>query len=333
MMATGRSRCSERLDHPERPVGSEPNRPYRRRPLLAAVLVLILGVLPACASAPTGSDKATIMVTTNILGDITRNIVGETADVVVLMEANADPHSFGVSAHQAGQMEQAELIVFNGLGLEEAVLNHIASAKAQGVPVLEVGAAVEPLQHADGTSGNTPDPHFWTDPQRILSAIAVIENAVAQHVTGTAQAAVHSNAASYRWQVTELDEWMAAEFAALPPSRRKIITNHHVFGYLAQRYGLEVVGTIMPSGTTLAAPSASDLSALVTVIRAAGVPAIFADTSQPDRLAQVLAEEAKVQIEVVALFSESLSAPGDGAGTYLEMMRSNTTRMTTALAG
>lgn len=308
---------------------------------LAALLIVAAGALPACSTFPdgngqasekTGSDKATIMVTTNILGDITRNIVGDTADVVILMEANADPHSFGVSAYQAGQMEQAELIVFNGLGLEEAVLNHVTSAEKQGVPVLEVGAAIEPLSHRGAAAGGTLDPHFWTDPQRILTAITVIEEAVAQHVRIANPQALHSNAASYRAEVAELDAWMAAEFAAVPSDRRKIVTNHHVFGYLADRFDLEVVGAVMPSGTTLAAPSAADLSALATTIREAGVPAIFADTSQPEKLAEVLAQEAKVKVEIVPLFSESLSAPGEGADSYLEMMRTNTTRMRTALA-
>ncbi|MHA7177215.1 zinc ABC transporter substrate-binding protein AztC [Arthrobacter sp. Sr24] len=322
---------------------------------MAALLIFAAGVLPACSAAPagsgqagsgqagsgqaggvnSGSDKATIMVTTNILGDITRNIVGDTADVVVLMEANADPHSFGVSAFQAGQMEQAELIVFNGLGLEEAVLNHVSSAEKQGVPVIEVGAAIEPLSHQSAAvgagAGGTLDPHFWTDPQRILTAIAAIEEAVAQHVSIADPVALHSNAANYRAKVAELDAWMVTEFATVPAGRRKIVTNHHVFGYLADRFALEVVGAVMPSGTTLAAPSAADLSALATTIREAGVPAIFADTSQPERLAEVLAQEAKVAVEIVPLFTESLSAPGEGAESYLEMMRTNTTRMSTAL--
>ncbi|MEO8220167.1 MAG: zinc ABC transporter substrate-binding protein AztC [Specibacter sp.] len=305
----------------------------RRRTTLVAAALVAAAVLASCTEVPSGSEKATIIVTTNILGDITRNIVGDGATVVVLMEANADPHSFGVSAHQAGLMERAELIVFNGLGLEEAVLGHIDSAKEQGVPALEVGAAVNPLMLPGADSRGTPDPHFWTDPQRVLAAVEAIEDAVTQHVGLSDPELVHSNAAAYRAQVAALDQWMAAEFGAVPPARRKIITNHHVFGYLAQRYGLEVIGAVMPSGTTLAAPSAADLNALAGAVRDAGVPAIFADTSQPDKLARVLAEESKVAVEIVPLFSESLSAPGEGAGTYVEMMRSNTARMTTALSG
>lgn len=304
----------------------------RRAAAAVAVLLALMAALASCTTASDGGQKPTIMVTTNILGDITGNIVGDAATVVVLMEANADPHSFGVSASQAGQMENAQLLIFNGLGLEEAVLGHIASAGAQGVPSLEVGAAVDPLPL--GTeAGAALDPHFWTDPQRVLTAIGAIEDAVAAHVPDIDPAVLHSNAAAYKSKITELDAWMGREFAALPAERRRIVTNHHVFGYLAQRFELDLVGAIIPSGTTLAAPSASDLNSLATAIRKSGVPAIFADTSQPDRLAQVLAEESGVKVKIVPLFSESLSAPGEGAGTYLEMMRTNTTRMTAALSG
>ncbi len=117
---------------------------------------------------------------------------------------------------------------------------------------------------------------------------------------------------------------MTDEFASLPAERRALVTNHHVFGYLADRYGFTVIGAVIPSGTTLASPSASDLESLAGAIREAGVPAIFVEAQQPDRLAQVLAEETGLQVDVVPLFSESLSAPGEGAETYLDLMRSNT---------
>src|SRR5690606_26768187 len=138
---------------------------------------------------------------------------------------------------------------------------------------------------------------------------------------------------AYAAQVEELDAWMAAEFAALPAGDRRLVTNHHVFGYLADRYGFEVVGAVIPSGTTLASPSTSDLKELSDAVAEAGVSAVFADSSQPDRLATVMAEEAGMEIQVIPLFSESLSEEGEGAGTYLEMMRSNTEAIAAGLGG
>lgn len=124
---------------------------------------------------------------------------------------------------------------------------------------------------------------------------------------------------------------MRDAFASVPADRRRLVTNHHVFGYLADRYGFRVVGAVIPSGTTLASPSASDLDSLATAVRKAGVPAIFADSSQPDRLAQVLKRESGIDVDVVPLFSESLTPKGQGAATYLQMMRANTEAITKGL--
>ena len=125
---------------------------------------------------------------------------------------------------------------------------------------------------------------------------------------------------------------MTAAFSAIPAERRQLVTNHHVFGYLATRFDFTVIGAVIPGGTTLAAPSASDLDGLVSAIEKAGVPTIFADSSQPDRLVQVLADEASIDVDVVALFTESLGEPGGGADTYLQMMRSNTELIATGLS-
>ena len=141
-----------------------------------------------------------------------------------------------------------------------------------------------------------------------------------------------ARSAGYRDALQALDAEMVDAFASIPTERRALVTNHHVFGYLAQRFDFEVVGAVIPGGTTLAAPSASDLADLVEAVEETGVPAIFAESSSPDRLVQALASEGDVQVEVVELFTESLTGPDDGAPTYLSMMRANTARITAGLS-
>ncbi|MGW9557399.1 zinc ABC transporter substrate-binding protein AztC [Nocardiopsis sp. NPDC055551] len=284
----------------------------------------------AC-SADDGGEG--IVVTTNILGDITREIVGDQAEVTVLMKPNADPHSFGVSAQEAARLENADLVVHNGLGLEEGIARNVAAAEEAGVPALEVGANVAPLPYTSDESEGEPDPHFWTDPARVLMAVDLITEHVVEEVDGADADTVRANAEAYITQVRELDAWMGEEFAALPDEDRRLVTNHHVFGYLADRYDFEVIGAVIPSGTTLASPSTSDLKDLSDAVAEAGVSAVFADSSQPDRLATVMAEEAGVEIEVVPLYSESLTEEGGGAATYLEMMRANTEAIAAGLGG
>ena len=297
---------------------------------VAAALLTLGLALSACSA--TAAERPTVVVTTNILGDITRNVVGGEADVVVLMESNADPHSFGISAKQAAVIENADLVIHNGAGLEEGILNHVEAAAAEGVPTLAAMDAVEPLKFSHDDGDEATDPHFWTDPSRVGLAADAIAESIVEHVDGVDSAVVHAQTAGYKAQLDTLVASMEKSFAGIDPGRRKLITNHHVFGYLAQRFGFEVIGAVIPSGTTLASPSSADLNDLTGKIQAAGVVAIFADSSQPERLAQVLAAEAGQDIAVVPLFTESLGTEGSGAYTYLEMMQSNTERITQALS-
>ncbi|MCD0446978.1 metal ABC transporter substrate-binding protein [Glycomyces sp. A-F 0318] len=282
-----------------------------------------LPLVAAMAGCTGGSGRSGVVVTTNILGDLARNVIGGQADVTVLMAAGADPHSFGVSARQAASLERAELLIHNGLGLEEGVLAHVEAAAAAGVPDLAVGERVDPIEYtADETAGQ-PDPHFWTDPVRVGEAVGIIAEQVVEHVSGIDAEQVRANAEAYRAQVDELHERTTELFDAIPEERRRLVTNHHVFGYLAERYGFEVVGAVIPSGTTLASPSGSDLKDLADAVAESGVPVVFADSSQPERLIEAMAEETGLDIAIVPLFTESLTEPGQGAGTYLDMAASN----------
>ncbi|WP_201760453.1 MULTISPECIES: zinc ABC transporter substrate-binding protein AztC [unclassified Nonomuraea] len=292
-----------------------------------AMVAVVLAALTGCSGQDARGPR--IVVTTNILGDVTRAVAGGQAEVTVLMKPDSDPHSFGVSAQEAALIERADLVVHNGLGLEEGVLRNVRAAADAGVPTLAVAEGLDPLRLAgDGQL----DPHFWTDPRRMADAVDLIAEQVVTHVDGADPAAVRAAAGAYRERVEQLDDWVAEQVATVPPAARKLVTNHHVFGYFAQRYGFEVVGAVIPSGTTLASPSASDLHALKRTVQRTKVKAIFADSSQPDRLARALASEAGVRVEVVPLFSESLSRT-PGAATYLDMVRSNTKAIVDGLNG
>ncbi|MEI5519841.1 zinc ABC transporter substrate-binding protein AztC [Streptomyces brasiliscabiei] len=313
--------------------------PRRLRALPLVPLALALALACAGTGCTSSDDPPRVVVTTNILGDITRQIVGDEAKVTVLMKPNADPHSFGLSAVQAAELERADLVVFNGLGLEENVLRHVEAAREAGVATFEAGKAADPLTfQARGDGGpeeeaGQPDPHFWTDPDRVRKATGLIADQVVEHVDGVDQKTIHANADRYDAQLADLTTSMEKSFDRIPEKRRALVTNHHVFGYLAERFGFRVIGAVIPSGTTLASPSSSDLRSLTQAMRKAGVQTVFADSSQPTRLAEVLRTELGGQVRVVELYSESLTEKGKGAGTYLQMMRANTTAMTDGLTG
>ena len=294
-----------------------------------AVVVAAAGVLAGvtgCGAA--ASDRPTVYVTTNILGDVVTEIAGDRLDVVTLMAPGADPHSFELSAQQAAGMRAADLVVANGLGLEEGLTQHVDAAADEGVEVVVAGDHVDVLEYADGAG---PDPHFWTDPAQMILVVDALAPELAE-LAGDGADEVRSAADVYRAELSDLDDDMATALAAIPTEHRALVTNHHVFGYLAHRYDVTLLGAAIPGGTTLAAPSAADLQELVDAIDQAGVRTIFAESSSPDRLVQVLAEEADRDVAVVELITESLAAPGEPGDTYLDMMRVNTTHITEGLS-
>jgi zinc/manganese transport system substrate-binding protein len=303
--------------------------PARRLAGAAGVLAAALVIAGCAGGEPTGAGPR-IVVTTNILGDIVENVVGDEAEVTTLMKRNADPHSFEISAQEAAMLGSADLVVSNGLGLEEGLTQHLDRAAADGAPLFVAGDAIDALAYSDEEAAGAPDPHFWTDPARVVDVVDGLEQAVAG-IEGVDTAAVHEHAEAYRAELGRLDAEMTEAFAAIDEGRRALVTNHHVFGYLADRFGFRIVGAVIPGGTTLAAPSAADLRDLATAIEEAGVRTIFAESSQPDRLMQALASEVGIEVEVVELYTESLTPPGEGADTYLTMMRANTERIAQGL--
>ncbi|MFJ4220108.1 metal ABC transporter solute-binding protein, Zn/Mn family [Curtobacterium luteum] len=284
------------------------------RTAIGCVLAVAVALVTAGCST-TGGDRPLVAVTTNILGDVVSEVVGDAADVAVLMPAGADPHSFEVSAREAARLRSADLVVENGLGLEEGIARHVEAAAAAGVPIFTAGDAIDVLDwRTEDDSG--PDPHFWTDPRRMAEVVSALDDALGEVGIDA------PGADGYRAELDALDDEVAAAFATVPADRRALVTNHHVFGYLADRYGFRVVGAVIPSGTTLASPSAADLRDLATAIEDAGVPTIFADLSRPARLAEVLADEAGIEVTITPLATESLS-PSGPASSYLGMTRSN----------
>lgn len=299
--------------------------------LLGAVTAVVAtsALLTGCQAADPG--RPVVAVTTNILADAVRQIAGDQVEVLDLMPAGADPHSFQISAQEAARMRDADLVVSNGLGLEEGLAPHIEAAADDGVAVVVAGDAVQTVEWTTEDATGV-DPHFWTDPQQMAAAVESVSAAIAEHVKNVDTETLRRDTDAYLAELAALDAELATGFGAIPEARRALVTNHHVFGYLAKRYGFTVVGAVIPSGTTLAAPSASDLESLAGAIRSTGVTTIFVDSSQPSRLAEVLASEAGLGVAVTPLHTESLSAPGGGAETYVEMMRSNAQSIRAGLA-
>lgn len=323
----------------------------------AALAAGVLGAVvlaTACSSAdgnPRADDEASagphVVVTTTILGDVVSQVVEGAGRVDVLMTPGQDPHGFSPSAQQAGLLREADLVVANGLQLEESLLDVLEDAEADGVEVLRVAEHVDPLAfgeaagahdehdaHADddGHDHGPEDPHIWFDPLRMAEAARVIAAAVAE-VDGTQDDEVwHERGADVAATIEAMHGEVVEILGAVPDECRQLVTNHDALGYFAARYDFEVVATVLPGTSTEVDPSAREFAHLADLLREATVPAIFAENTQSTRLADALADEVGRDIEVVGLFTDALAAPGSGADTYVGLVTTDARLVADALA-
>lgn len=302
---------------------------------VAAVIALVVAGCTGEDDAEAGQPL--VIATTAILGDVVGDLAGDAASVETLMPRGADPHAFEPSARQAARLRDADLLVVNGLGLEERLLDAVDSARDDGVRVLEVAPHIDPLpagpdgEDHDGEDHEhgDRDPHVWMDPLRMEQAVALIGRElteVAPEVDWSARVA------GYQEEIRRTHEEIERILDDIPGERRKLVTDHDSLAYFADRYGFEVVGTVVPGTSTLGAPSAGDLSRLADLVHTEGVPAIFVETTQDSRLADALAREVNTDLEVVSLFAGTLGEPSSPAGTYLGMLVTDARRIAEALS-
>lgn len=310
----------------------------QRTPLLL-VLALVLGLAAGCSTAEEADDELLVVVTTNILGDVVNDLAGEDVRVEVLIEDGTDPHEFSPSASQGAMINSADLVVANGLDLEAGLADLLDTAVAGGIDVLYLGERLDPLPfaaHAEEEEGHADegddrgglDPHFWLDPLRMADGVDLIALSLEKLQPETPW---DERSADLRRQLEQLHTELETKLEEVPPERRKLVTNHHSLGYFADRYGFEVVSTVIPGGSTMGEPSASDLAELVDTLEREGIRAIFTETTSPSTLAEAAAAELGDSVRIYDLYTGSLGEPGSGADTYVGMMRTNVDTIVEAL--
>ena len=282
------------------------------------------GALALTACGPGGGSGSTaftpipIIATTSIWADIASNVAcGE--DVPALIPTGADPHTFEPSLRDRELIDQPALIIANGGGLEGPVTDLVDTvAEKPGTFVFEMTDSIDVV---DG------DPHVWQDPTLVAAALDTI--AAAAIAIDRNPTEIRACEADYRAQLIQLDTEIAALIDTIPPENRVMVTSHDALEYFATRYGLEIVGTVIPSTNTLAETSAADLANLNDLIAERNVPAVFTEELESANDAEALAE--RLGVRVVPLVTDALTAdaPGD---TYIGMMRSNAAAIAEALA-
>ncbi len=289
--------------------GEVPGRAAARLAFLAALLVAVT----ACATAAAVPGKPSIVATYSILGSVVQELVGDSANVSVLMPNGADPHEWAPSARGIATLTHADLLVENGLNLESGMGSAFSLAEDAGVKrfvatdhvtLRHVGQGEGVDSSADQQTG-AADPHFWMDPLAMRDVVA----ALAGQIRSDLGINLAARAAELESRLTALNAQVESILTAVPAQNRVLVTGHESLGYFAARYDLRLVGAIVPSLSAGAESAAADLAKVEAAVKAQHVKAIFAEVGTSSAVADAVASDTGARL--VLLRTESL--PPDGS--------------------
>jgi zinc/manganese transport system substrate-binding protein len=298
--------------------------------LLAVITVLGLLAAASCQAASGGGRKS-IVVTYSILGSVVKDLVGDAADVTISIPNGLDPHEFEPSAKDIEAINKADLVIENGLDLEEGMAKTLEAAKQAGVPFFTASDHIQ-VRHVGPGEGipsgdpdqvlGAPDPHLWMDPLIMKSIVAALAPVLQQDFGLD----VSGQAADLENRLDALNGRVASTLAVIPPDSRQLVTGHESMGYFAARYDFKLVGVIVPSLSSQAETSAADLAALKQAIDANNVKAIFTEVGTSPAVAKAISTETGVKL--VELTTHALPADGsyftfmaDIAGTIADVLK------------
>jgi zinc/manganese transport system substrate-binding protein len=312
---------------------------------LAITSISALLVIAGCGSTESSEtqsideSKANIVVTYSVLGSVVEQLVGDLATVRVIISDGQDPHEFEPSAKDIESLNNADLVVSNGLDFEEGLEETIDQAIDSGVNVFMVGDHItvrelskeDDHDHAEEASTETTveseeehahgayDPHLWLSPAAMLEMLPALADAIST-ATGVELA---TQLAALETELTALDAQIKETIDGITC---ELVSGHDELGYFADRYGCEVIGAIIPSFSTTSEASAGELAALKVEVEEHDVPAIFTGLGTSQSVADQLASE--LGVKAVTLSTHFL----DGAVNYREFMLRMTNQIAEALS-
>jgi ABC-type Zn uptake system ZnuABC Zn-binding protein ZnuA/ABC-type Mn2+/Zn2+ transport system permease subunit len=292
----------------------------RRGALAAATAVTVALVGAGCGSS--GSGSVSVVATTTQIGDWTRIVGGNAVDVHQILAPNTDPHDYEPRPDDVNSTADARVVFTNGDNLD-SWMDKVVDDSGSDAKVVDLGSSV-PVKlpgESEGDEASQFDPHWWHDPRNAEEAVRQIA-AQLSTVDPKDKATFEANAAAYEAKLKALDAGIAHCFDSVPAADRKLVTDHDAFGYFANRYGIQVVGAVIPSQTTQAQPNAQDLADLADLIRSEQVKAIFPESSLSPKLAEAIASQTGAKVGQ-DLYGDTLGPEGSSGDTYLKMEASN----------
>ncbi|MEZ5831995.1 MAG: zinc ABC transporter substrate-binding protein [Dongiaceae bacterium] len=284
----------------------------------------LLAALALSCSAAQGEEKPTVVTTFSILADLTQRIAGDHARILSLVGPNSDAHVFEPGAREWAALADAKLLVANGLGFEPWLQRLEDASGFKGRLVIATDG-ITPLEGNEELGPN--DPHAFQDVANAEIYASNIAKGLSE-IDPDHAADFKASSGKLIAEMAALDKELKAEFGAIPPERRRILTSHDAFRYFGKAYGIEFVA--VQGISTEAEPTAADLAKIVRQARDGHLSAIFLENMADPRLAETVAQESKVKMGG-ELYADALSEPGGPAPDYLSMMRYNAQQLLAAM--
>ncbi|MGJ4884142.1 MULTISPECIES: metal ABC transporter substrate-binding protein [unclassified Bradyrhizobium] len=286
--------------------------------LLSALSLLFGLVLIVPASAET---RLNVVTSFSILADFVRQVGGDKVNVASLVGPDSDVHVYTPTPHDAKDVGAAQLLIVNGLGLE-GWLPRLQQASGSKAPIVVATQGITPRKR-----GSDADPHAWQSVGNAKVYVKNIRDALVAAAPADAEV-FKANAERYLGELDALDREVRAEIDKIPAERRKVISTHDAFGYFADAYGVQFIAPLGVSTET--EPSARDVAEIIRQVKKAGIPAVFLENFNDDRLVGRIAAETGAKIGGT-LYSDALSEEKGPVPTYIAMVRHNIRALTSAL--
>jgi ABC-type Zn uptake system ZnuABC Zn-binding protein ZnuA len=284
-------------------------------------------MLPACGGEDSKTRSISVVATTSQLADIARELGGKRAEVHGILEPGADPHDFEARPSDAVELAGADVVLRSGGDVDEW-LDELVDNSGTEAEVLTLIDRVSTLR--SGPSEEV-DPHWWQDPLQAIVAAEAIRTALIE-ADPEGRKRYERNARRYLAQLRDLDAEVERCLAQVPARARKLVTTHDSLGYFAERYGLEVIGSVIPSLSTQAQPSTKDINALVEQVKRDQVQAVFGEDSSSRRLESAISRETGADVGQ-PLFTDSLGPKGSPGATYVGSILENAHRLVEGMSG
>lgn len=295
--------------------------------LRALPAALLLACLSSLAQA---DDRPVAVVTFSILGDFARQVAGEHVEVVSLVPRGAEVHEYELRPVDFRALENADLVFYNGLNLEQW-MRQLHATVPEGVATVAMAAesGVDLLPIVTGGYAGDPDPHAWMDPRRAGRYVELIRNHLTELVPAR-ESAFRANAERYRDELDDLYREMTESLAGIAPEHRLLITTEAAFVYFADAFGFTHDGIWGTNSETEG--GSRQLMRITDLIEQRRPPAIFWESTLSSRYVESLSADTGVPYRG-PLYVDSLGEPGSDADTYPRMMRANARVLREALDG